>query len=277
MPIEPWRQRHPLESPIWKIRRAEKHIESINTYIHLWESLEPSRLVRSLNTDQTLYEYRVVARFPPLLDIGFAIGEFAYQLRSALDQIVYALSVFPDGLTTDDLDRAERTTSFPVRRTRDDKAIRECLKFVPDGIKELAWKAIDSVQPYQQGDMAEYDPLSVLDQMNIRDKHRVLEPAVGALTIDRKDIHPRIQIIAQDSINDGDIIARVPADLDPEEAFDRRITRAITIPISRPAGGVKIARIGEVYSCVAFDVLPRFVALFPPLPSTVSLPRPPSE
>ncbi len=274
MPLEPWRHRHPLESPIWKIRRAEKHVESINEYIHRWESLEPNGMVRHLHAGNTLYEYTLVARYPPLIDIGTAIGEFAYQLRSALDQIVYAMSVFPDNLHGRNLERAERSTSFPILRVRDDNHIGKLLTYVPDNIRQRAWQAIDLVQPYQRGDTAEHDPLALLDQMNIRDKHRILEPAASGLTFDTKDIDPRIWIM-RGGANDGDIVARVPVDLDPATDFEHRIRRLMTIPIPRPAGGVPIAGIGEIYSYVAFDVLPRFFDLFDPLPEAVKIPRPP--
>ncbi len=273
MPIEQWRKQHPLESPIWKIHQAERHIEAINQYVHLWESLEPNGMRRHLNADNTFYEYTLVAIYPPLIDFGIAIGEFAYQLRSALDQIVYAMSLFPTNLRGNALESAERSTSFPIMRSRDDDRIWSLLQYVPENIRGRAWEAINLVQPYQRGSTAEQDPLALLDQMNIRDKHRILAPATSGFTIDQMNIDPRIQTM-QGSVKNGDIVARVPADLDPEADFDRRITRVITIPITRPTGGIQLARIAEIYACVAFDVLPRFFDLFEPLPAAVRVPSP---
>lgn len=272
MPIEPWRARHPLESPIWKIRRALKHIETMNTHLSLWESLEPDWLERHLNSEGSHFEYTLVARYPPLIDIGTAIGEFAYQLRSALDQIVYALAVFPSTLSADALAKAERSTSFPIMLERNDKRIRDVLRYVPNPNQERAYETINLVQPYHRTP-PEVDPLALLDQMNIQDKHRVLQPAVGGLRFDGAGMDPSIKI-AKGSVRNGELIARVPVTLDPERDFERRVSRRMTIPISRPPGGIEIHQVGEIYSCVAFDVLPRFVDLFDPLPPTVAVPTP---
>lgn len=272
MPLEPWREIHPLESPLRKIRRAEKHVEAINGYIALWESLDPNSLVINLSADRTLHECRLVAKFPPFHDFGIALGEFAYQLRSALDQIVFALSDF-NNLSKKELEDAESRTSFPILTRRNDNAIQKRLRFVPDRTRERAWKAVDFAQPYQRGDLAEQHGLAVLNQLSIRDKHRILDPVADGFRFNRDGINPEVWI-AEGSVNDGDVVARVPSHLDPQVELDGRFSREITIPLSHPEGGVSIHRVGEIYGYVAFEVLPRFFELFDPLPPTVKIPQP---
>jgi len=274
MTIEPWRPRHPLESPIWKLQQAEKHIRTIKDYLGLWESLRPNDVVRKLNADGTSYDFKLVARFPPFIDFGITLGEFAYQLRSALDQIIFALCVFPTDLDAEALNRAERSASFPILMKREDRAIRAALRYVPPAREHAVFAVLDAVQPYQRGDAAEFDDLALLNEINVRDKHRVLAPASGALTIQREGLDPAVWI-ATDNVDDGDTIARSPAHLGPD-VLEGRISREILVPIMRPAAGIPLARIGEIYSCVAFDVLPRFFEFFDPLPSTVRAPTPPN-
>src|SRR5947208_2609328 len=107
MQLEPWRDYHPLESPMYKTRWAHKHLEDIDGYIDRYNSLNPHAVIGQLNADQTFYDCYIVAQFPPFADFGIAIGEFAYELKSALDQIIFALSDF-SGLGGRDLERAER-------------------------------------------------------------------------------------------------------------------------------------------------------------------------
>jgi hypothetical protein len=273
MAIEPWREWHPLESPIWKIERANKHIESINFYVRQWDALKPYGMDSNLDATKTFYELRLLAKIPPFLDIGVDLGEFAYQLRSSLDQMVFAMCEFGN-LSGRELENAERTSMFPILRRRDDDRIWGKLKFVPEKIRERAWEAINLVQPYQQGILAERDALSILDEMNIRDKHRVLQPVVGAFQVNRDGLSPGVSI-AEGSLNDGDIVASVPTYLDPKVELDGRFTREIRVPIRRPAGGIAIAWISNIYARVAYDVLPLFFDLFEPLPATVKIPQRP--
>ncbi len=267
--LEPWRGIHPLESPILKLGRAKKHLETIDDYVSKYNSLDPTYLTRSLDADGTFYEYRLQSRFPPFLDFGIVIGEFAYQVRSALDQLIFALSVFPSNLSNRSLHVAERAASFPILHEPNDSRLKGQMKYVPVGIFDAVWQIVDGVQPYQKGQAAERDALAILDEINIRDKHRLLRPAGNLLHFDRANLAKSIEIVASNTIGDGDVFARIPVHLDPKVEFEPRITSEIKIEIGRPAGGVGLAVLGIIYGHVCRDILPRFEQFFDAMPSTV--------
>ncbi len=136
---------HPLDGPILKIKRAKKHLEELDGLLSTYTAANPYGVRRNLNSEKTFYEYRLIAVFPPFLDFGVVIPEFAYQLRSALDQIIYALSVFPAGLTAFELERAERSVGFPIRMPNNAGIVEGRLKYVPDTIRDRAGRCPRSV------------------------------------------------------------------------------------------------------------------------------------
>ncbi|TAJ17699.1 MAG: hypothetical protein EPO65_10650 [Dehalococcoidia bacterium] len=265
-----WLDQHPLDSPLWKIRWAKNHVEVIDRAIRLWHALDENNVAANLNADQTLWEYRVGAVRPPPLDISLEAGGFAYQLRSALDQIVYGLSVFPNGLSDRDRESAEGSTAFPILRAANDDAIWGRLRFVPEEIRGRVWEAINQVQPYQAGDLYR-DELMLLDRINIRDKHRLLEPAGGNLDILDVPLKPGMWI-AHGHLKNGDVFFRVPADLDPEVELHNHFSRSISLRIPGPVGDIPIWRLRDIYRRVAFEVLPLFYPLCNPLPKGQRIP-----
>ncbi len=81
---------HQLDGVKAKIERAVKHIEQFDRDIHRFEReaytvrLEPDVNARTLN----LFLVDMGLGDPPV-DLGLLAGEVVYQLRSALDHIVY--------------------------------------------------------------------------------------------------------------------------------------------------------------------------------------------
>jgi hypothetical protein len=267
--LEPWREAHPLESPILKLGRAKKHLETIGSYETKYNSLDPNYLTRSLVDSGTVYEYRLQSQFPPFLDFGIVIGEFAYQVRSALDQLIFALSVFPSGLSGKDLHTAERASSFPILLEPNDTRLKGQIKYVPASISAAVLKIVDDVQPYQRGQMAESDALAILDEINLRDKHRLLRPAGNLIRVDKTDLAKGIEIRASNTIGDGDVFARMPVHLDPKIELEPRIKAEIKIDIERPARGVGLTVLPIIYGRVCRDILPQFEQFFATMPASV--------
>lgn len=266
MNLTPWREAHPLEGVIRKIWWAYKHLEVIDRDLDAYETLHPHSVITNLNAEETFHECRLRSVMPPPIEVGIRIGEFAYQLRSALDQIVFALSVFPPELTSRDLERAERSTSFPIMKIPNESYILGQLGRIPEDRRPRIWEIIDSLQPYQRGDGVERDLLAILDELNVRDKHRILKPTGVVVHINREHLAEGIEILADGSANTSDVIARVPAHLDPKTEFYPRVSVEEVIPIPRPAGGVYLAVLSDIYKRVRDGVLPPFLEFFPPLP-----------
>ena len=259
---------HPLEGPLTKLRWAGMHLAAIDDLSAHYQSRYPYSMDIALNAEQTFYECRLVAEVPPFLDYGREIGEFAYQLRSALDQIIFALSAFPSNLTAKQLDSAERASGFPISLVVNGTYLDGRLKYVPASIKEDVRKAVDSVQPYKDAKRAEHHPLAVLDEINVRDKHRSLDRTKTWIRINRDNLTKGVEI-SSGSINHGDVLARVRAHLKPADEVQQRLTVDELIPVSRPAGGVGITTLHRIHECVRDEVLPAFERFFPPLPQKV--------
>ncbi len=274
MELERWREPHPLEGPILKLKRAQKHLETIDEYLTKYESLNPTSMVCKLNVSETFYEYSLISIFPPFLDFGIAIGEFSYQVRSALDHIIYALAEFSTTLTDRARDRAERSTSFPICLVPNDSFIDNQLQHVRGSIRPDVRRIVDSVQPYKRGNrnQARADPLALLDELNRVDKHRVFRSPLVNINIKRTDLAPGIKTIATGSANHGDVFAWIPANLDPKVEFDPRVSCEVVLPITGPSGGmIRMESLGIIHNRVREFILPKFAGFFDPLPPSVKI------
>ena len=265
--MHPWEEPHPRQSTRLKIRWAEKHLDTIDSYIPKYKALNPVGVVYDLNADKTFYEGRLNARFPPFLDFGVEIGEFAYQLRSALDNLVYALSSanFPGEFGSTEREQAEKVPFFNISRIQNDSAIRGGIKFVADEIREEVFAAIDKHQPYKRGDRADFHQLSMLDELNVRDKHRIVNAAASNITIDNGSLPEGIEVMGGRA-DHGDVIVRIPAHLDPERDFSPRLSFQIILRVGRPAGGIDLAWLRGIHDYVRDILIPDFVQFFPPEP-----------
>ncbi len=268
MVLEPWRDQHPLEGPFLKLQRAQKHLETLDEYLVKFEALQPHGLSAQLDADQSFHEVRLQAMFGPFLDFWTIIGEFCYQVRSSLDQIIYALAVFPDSMSERDRSRAERETAFPIGliRQKNDSGVRGRLIHIPKPSRERVFKIVDSVQPYQRGDRdaANLDPLALLDELNILDKHRTFKLLPVTVHIDLIDLAPGIRTISLGSAGHGDIIAWVPANLDPEVDFYPRVTVEVVLPVTRHGGFVHMSNLGLIHNRMRDEILPQFKQFFWP-------------
>ena len=274
MELELWREPHPLEGPVLKLKRAKKHLETIDEYLIRYEALNPTRMLCKLNADETFYECTLLSLMPPFLDFGIAIGEFSYQIRSALDHIIYALAEFPATLTDRQRDSAERKTSFPIMLGRDDSFIDRQLSFVKAAIRADVRRIVDAEQPYQRGNrnQARADPLALLDELNRVDKHRIFRTPEVGINIDRTNLAPGIKILAMGSVKHGDVFAWIPANLDPKVEFYPRVSMEVVLPITGPSGGpVRMESLSIVHDRVRNIILPQFVRFFDPLPLSVRL------
>ena len=275
MTLERWRDQHPLEGPFIKLKRAEKHLDEIDRLNKVFVELDPHGVSSQLNADKTFYECRLHAIFPPFLDFWTYVGEFCYQVRSSLDHIIYALSVFPDTLSKRDRTKAEKDTGFPISlmRTVNDSSIKGRLTWVPTKIYEAVFRVVDDEQPYQRGDsLAAFDdPLALLDELGNLDKHRLFKLLPVSLSINLEGLAPGIKTISSGSTRDGDIFAWVPADLDPKVDFYPRVSAKVCLPVTRHGELVHVDSLGVIHRRVRYEILPRFKEFFGPLPPSVQI------
>ena len=265
--MEPWHEPHPLQSVRLKIGRAEQHLKAIDGYVDKYKAAAPYNIVYNLNSEKTFQEGRLYAKFPPFLEFGIAVGEFAYQLRSALDNLVYALARpnFPGSFGSRERERAEKSTMFPILLVENRDAILGRIAHVASATKDAVFEAIDKHQPYKNGNRAEYHVLSVLEEINIRDKHRVINAATANITIQTDNIPEGVEL-RQGSVDNREVVVRIPAHLNAEADFHPRFSFQIILPVGRPAGGVSIYALRPIHEYVRDKVMPDFTGFFPPEP-----------
>ena len=107
-------------------------------------------------------ELRVVSVAPPPLRLGVLVGEFAHNLRSALDQLVWSLAL---ARVEEPSDRLQ----FPIYDTppNDWRSVAgDRLRDVPAEAQEDIWR----VQPCN-GDRPESNALTVVRKLSNTDKH----------------------------------------------------------------------------------------------------------
>jgi len=178
---------HPLDGPRLKVRRAESHIKGFRLAETRFSAEADYRvIVAELDSESREYTLRALVNVLPPLDLGICIGEAAYNLRSALDCLVYQL-----GRLNKATEKALTRTQFPIfLEDRIPGCNGDCPRGSPahfqcDGkrlIKPLSDEhqtAIELLQPYRCGGKSDRDPLYLLHKLNNADKHRLLQ-VVGA-------------------------------------------------------------------------------------------------
>jgi hypothetical protein len=170
-----------LEDPWRRLKRAETHLEALEREHGIWSALTSYRLRPEAHADGLEYRFYLDEAVPEVDPaVPFIVSEALFNLRSALDQLVYQLHVrrYRGRVPPD----AERHAMFPILDTaelaRRGKGARDPVKW--NEIKRLGVRdrtAIKQFQPYItcNDDLAETRAtLNVLAALNNIDKHRRL-------------------------------------------------------------------------------------------------------
>jgi hypothetical protein len=153
-----------------KIIRAEEHLAAIKAEIALFREADPYKLIGEFNAEGTEYVARLSLRELPPIRLQLLIGDFAHNLRSALDHLAGWLVVRNRGVPTKD-------TTFPIFL----KPPKGPLQITPPiGVEAMA--LIESLQPYNTPDHAQRHKLALLREINNTDKHRSLFLATSVIS-----------------------------------------------------------------------------------------------
>lgn len=269
MLLEAWRDQHPFEGPFIKLKRAEEHLKTIDALSQRFEESGAARFSFEMDAAGAFYECRFRAITPPPFDIWTVIGEFCYQLRSALDQAVFAFAEFPASMSDKERRNAERDTTFPVllAPTPTDSGIRGRLIWIPKPRRDDIFKIVRDVQPYQGRDSLEAldHPLALLDELSNLDRHQVFTSLPVRIHIDTSGLREGIRLNEEPSVDSTGVIAWVPANLDPETALASRLRTEMVLPLIRRGADAELASLRRIHEFVA-ELLPRFGQFLEPLP-----------
>jgi hypothetical protein len=152
----------PLESARLK-SKAHDHLRAFNDGLKRFREGDPYPVSRQLDRGGAEHVYRVEIRQEPPPYLGTIVGDVLHNLRSALDSIVYDLSLTASLCLTPG---QRASTGFPIAADPE--------KFKPCPIRFLSPSAqaqVRAAQPYES-EAPLLNPLWMIGQLNNVDKHR---------------------------------------------------------------------------------------------------------
>ena len=165
-----------------KILRADEQLHAIRTEIALYQHSQPYSVRGQLHPDCTTFTANLQRREFPPYRISLQVGEFIYNLHSALDQLADFLVRHSNGCPATD-------TYFPILKTEPCQPKRgpRSLPHVAGGVTTRIAEALDELQPYKaQGDDVHWHPLAIVKALSKIDKHRnllVADTTVGQSSV----------------------------------------------------------------------------------------------
>jgi hypothetical protein len=150
---------------VLKLGRAQEHLETLRERAEGFFEEDTNGLYRlrgELNSQGTKLLFKVVMlRELPVVEWGVIAGDAIHCMRSALDQLVYQYSAFPD-----------ENTAFPIFRTKKGWYTRAPAMLY--GVPETVIAVLHGAQPYHRGDAANSHPLAILSSLSNADKHKAI-------------------------------------------------------------------------------------------------------
>lgn len=184
-----------------KIERAEKHIQDLTEIIKKFSESNPYSVMGT--TESEAFVYRIKIHKHPPRGWSAVIGDAIHNMRAAMDVLVWQL-ILANGKDP------TRASYFPVAKSAGD--CRNNLKTKTKGVSPKALELLMATEPFVGG---KGNDLWLINELDIRDKHRLLVPVFTQL--------PAISINQHfaDSLEEADMpesfkeSARAAADLLP--------------------------------------------------------------
>jgi hypothetical protein len=155
---------HPLEAIDLRLKRADQHLRTLNRKESAFLDKKDRRIGGYFDANASEYVFRLEGEMPDPR-IGIFVGEFAHNLRAALDNLVWQLVRLRGGSPT-------RRTEFPIYESR--KRYRDRGRATLRGVSTDDRAAIELIQPFEAGESAPDTYLALLAWLNNIDKHRFL-------------------------------------------------------------------------------------------------------
>ena len=187
-----------------RLNRADEHIEELKRDFKSLQETDRQRIVPEMSADMTEISIHVLyARPHPNRRWAVIVGDIAHDLRSALDNAVYAIALTHSRTV---LPPDNGRLAFPIADTEADwKRDKGRIRTLPEDARTL----ISDAQPCHGGDAL----LSLLGHLNDMDKHRL--PAVAAAGIlggnlptfnERVGSYPNVTVLEGPAIGDAPLL-----------------------------------------------------------------------
>ncbi len=223
-----------------KLARADHHLDLLYDEIGRWSDLNPCSISRESNTDGTEHVFRLhIAPRPDVWRWAVLMGDALFNLRCALDHIIYALAIVHTGQDPPDDDAK---LAFPITSSPEKfKASQWRISSLP----QLVQTGIEKAQPYNRTHRSGWQPLWWLAQLNDVDKHRlsILQPIAAVpdeVVIDAEPGSFRVLWNSSAYIDGTPVLVVRLKEPDPNVYVDLKMTGAVVIKVEdeRPIGVV---------------------------------------
>jgi hypothetical protein len=164
--------KHPLVGAFQRVDRAEKHLADLQAQLDGFRQRYLDAATIYFNADSSEHARVLHPRLTPESEpiLAILIGEICYNLRSALDYLVYELALLDSG-------NPQENTQFPIDDTPKKFNRNKEHRLVGLSLDHIA--AIERYQPYSGCNWSK-----VLRTLSNPDKHRKLTPRGGSFAIE---------------------------------------------------------------------------------------------
>lgn len=239
-----------------KVERATAYLKELQDQTRLFRQ-NPYTVSEKDDTEQGLYRMFVALNAADRR-LATVIGEFAYALRSGLDNLAWQLSLLSGKSPS-------RLTAFPIHSSDSLKDRKRFLQATWD-IPCEAVEAIKSFQPHLRGKAMKSDPLWRLNKLCNLDKHQTIaySSTETRITPMMYDGVPNPVVIPHEESGITEFVmplahkGKVKLKLEPPRQIFGK-------PIDGPGGEFELseADIVEIHEYVRDKVLPAFAKFFP--------------
>lgn len=233
-----------------KLAWAQKHLETLNAELREFCRPESYGITQYEDIPNQRFVFSYLIPIVPL-SISLTVGDVFYNMRSSLDQLVWALAR---------LDGIPGNVQFPITSDTEPKTRKRFLgqltRVPPDAIN-----AIDKLQPYHRGASLTGHPLWRLNEMCNLDKHRRIPIQSSAWRVDFPQARRDQSGIEVETVNERMIIT-VP--LSRKGEFQVYECAPVEILFGGDSSGIAEAYGGivEIHDFIAKEVLPNFEGFF---------------
>ena len=241
-----------LQYPDMKTARAGVRLQQFCAAVALFRTEGPYTITKEDDVEHQRQKVRITLNCSRQT-IPVLIGEFAYNLKSGLDQLMWQLALLSDHQPT-------RAIAFPIQTDRC-RTSQERFMLATWDLPGEAIEIIKTLQPYTRGDQYETHPLWQLRKLRQLDKHATLEVLHADIAIavsgpagvcNRRELSDGVEISIPLELKDHVSIEPQPPDLLFGKPAD----------MLGPEFAVSEADIVKIYEFVRDEVLPRFVRFF---------------
>ncbi len=161
-----------------RIDRAHTHGKNFREMWERWGHSEAHNVRIEMNDDWTAGEVKAIPKSLPDEDVALLLGEFFYQLRAALDSLIYQASIYAEGI---DPPSNEGQVEFPIC-IDPGKFARNAVNRSPVPKDLRDW--LEAIQPYMTRDESSPNHqlgyyLELLHDCARKDRHRKLHVAAA--------------------------------------------------------------------------------------------------